>query len=164
MRVQLRTAWESRSPRDRAILTALAALLVVAGYVSLVLSAQRARGPLRTSVTTLQGQAERLDQQALEYAHLRAAPRVSASSTVLRSLVQDQVDEAGLATALVRIDAPDPDQAVVVFGAIAFSDWLNLIVGLQSQHIRLDTCRIEALASAPGQVSVTATLVRAKRQ
>lgn len=138
--------------------------LVVAGYVALVVSAQRARVPLRSSVTTLQGQAARLDQHALEYARLRGAPRATASSTDLRTLVQDRIGQAGLTSALVRIEAPDRDQAVVVFGAVAFADWLNLIVALQSQQVRLDTCRIEALATAPGQVGVTATLVRAKPQ
>jgi len=68
-----------------------------------------------------------------------------------------------LSGALVRIDAPDANQVVVVFGAVAFADWLNWIAGLRSQHVRLDTCRIEAL-STPGMVSVTATLVRAKPQ
>ena len=164
MRARLRMAWESRSPRDRAIISVLAVVLVVAGYVALVLSAQRARVPLRASVTTLQGQAARLDQQALEYGHLRAAPPATASATDLRTLLQAQVGAAGLAPALVRIDAPDPDQVVVVFGAVAFADWLNLIAGLKSQQVRLDMCRIEALDSAPCRVSVTATLVRAKPQ
>ena len=164
MRARLRTAWESRSPRDRSIITALAVVLVVGGYVALVLSAQQARAPLRASVTALQGQAAQLDQQALEYGHLRAAPAATASATPLRTLVQDRVDAAGLASALVRLDAPDPDQVVVVFGAVAFADWLNLVAGLASQQARLESCRIEALATSPGLVSVTATLVRAKRQ
>ncbi|MEO6031358.1 MAG: type II secretion system protein GspM, partial [Burkholderiaceae bacterium] len=66
MRVQLRKAWESRSPRDRLVIAALAVVLGIVGYVALVLSAQRARVPLRASVMTLQAQATRLDQQALE--------------------------------------------------------------------------------------------------
>jgi len=77
-------------------------------------------------------------------------------------LVQSQAG-AGLARALVRIDALDNDQVVVVFGAVAFADWLNWVAGLKAQHVRLAACRIEAL-STPGLVSVTATLVRAKRQ
>ncbi|MEO6227482.1 MAG: type II secretion system protein GspM [Thermomonas sp.] len=162
MRAQLRKAWESRSPRDRLIIAALAVVLGVAGYVALMLSAQRARVPLRASVMTLQAQATRLDQQALEYAHLIAAPAATASSTNLRTLVQARIGDAGLAPALVRIDAPDPDQVVVVFGAVAFADWLKLVAGLTSQQVRTDNCRIESLASSPGQVSVTATLVRAR--
>lgn len=162
MRARLRTVWESRSPRDRRILAALAVVLLVGGYVALVLSAQRARTPLRVSVTALQGQAAQLERQALEYGHLRAAPVATASATPLRTLVQDRVDAAGLGSALVRLDAADADQVVVVFGAVAFADWLNLVAGLASQQARLESCRIEALATSPGLVSVTAALVRAK--
>ena len=163
MRAQLRKAWESRSPRERAIITALGLVLGAALYVWLVQSAGRARAQLHASVTTLRAQAARLDQQALEYGRLRVAPAAAVSPTDLRTLVQAGVGDAGLARALVRIDAPDADQVVVVFGAVAFADWLNWIAGLKSQHVRLDACRIEALSTL-GLVSVTATLVRAKRQ
>ena len=61
----------------------------------------------------------------------------------------------------MRIDALDANQVQVVFGAVAFADWLNWVAGLQSQHVRLNACRIEAL-STPGLVSVTGTLVRAR--
>jgi len=163
MKAQLRKAWESRAPRERAVIVALAALLGVVLYGWLVQSAGQARVQLRTSVTTLRAQAVRLDQQALEYGRLRVAPAATVSPTDLRTLVQAGVGDAGLARALVRIDAPDADQVVVVFGAVAFADWLNWIAGLKSQHVRLDACRIEALSTL-GLVSVTATLVRAKRQ
>ena len=161
MNAALRRAWESRSPRERAVIAALAVLLGVALYVWLVQSAGRARAQLHTSVTTLRAQAARLDQQALEYVRLRAAPAATASPTDLRTLVQAQAGAAGLSRALVRIDAPDADHVVAVFGAVAFADWLNWIAGLKAQQVRLDAGRIEAL-STPGLVSVTATLVRAK--
>jgi general secretion pathway protein M len=163
MRAQLRKAWESRAPRERAIIAALAVMLGAALYVWLVQSAGQARAQLRTGVTTLRAQAARLEQQAAELERLRAAPAISASHTDLRTLVQAQADAAGLSRALARIDAPDADHVVVVFGAVAFADWLNWIVGLKSQQVRLDACRIQAL-STPGLVSVTATLVRAKPQ
>ena len=161
MRSRLRKTWESRSPRDRAIIAALAFLLGAALYAGLMQSAGRARAQLRPGVATLRMQASRLDQQAGELELLRAGPPLSASQTDLRTLLKAQAGAAGLATALVRIDALDADQAVLVFGAVAFTGWLDWINGLKAQHIRLDTCRIEAL-STPGLVSVTATLVRAK--
>lgn len=163
MRAQVRKLWESRAPRDRAIIAAMAVVLGVALYAALVQTASRARKQLSTSVTTLRAQAANLDRQAVELERLRAAPVVSASQTDLRTLVQAQAGEAGLSRALVRIDALDADQVVVVFGAVAFADWVNWIGALNSQHVRLDTCRVEAL-STPGLVSVTATLVRAKPQ
>jgi type II secretory pathway component PulM len=51
----------------------------------------------------------------------------------------------------------------VVFGSAPFADWLAWITSLQTQQIRLDSSRIEAL-STPGLVGVTATFVRAKSQ
>lgn len=163
MKARLQQAWLSRAPRERAVITALAALLAVVLYALLLVSAQRARVPLRASVTSLQAQAARLDQQAIEYSHLRAAPAVTTSPTDLLVLVQARVGEAGLAPAVLRIDAPEPDRVVVVLGAAFFSEWLKLIASLQAQQVRLESCRIEAL-STPGLVSVTATLVRAKPQ
>jgi general secretion pathway protein M len=161
MKAQLRRLWELRSPRDRVIIAALAAVLGAVLYAGLVQTAGRARLQLGTSVTTLRTQAARLDQQAVELERLRATPAISASHTDLRTLVQAQAGEAGLASALVRIEALDADQVVVVFGAVAFADWIAWITALNSQHVRLDTCKVEAL-STPGLVSVTATLVRAK--
>ena len=163
MKAQLRKLWESRAPRDRAIIAAMAVVLGVALYSALVQTASRARKQLGASVTTLRAQAANLDRHAVELERLRAAPVVSASQTDLRTLVQAQAGEAGLARALVRIDALDADQVVVVFGAVAFADWVIWIGALNSQHVRLDTCRVEGL-STPGLVSVTATLVRAKPQ
>lgn len=161
MKARLQQAWLSRSPRDRVVIAALAALVAVLLYVLLVVSAERARGPLRANVTALRAQSAQLERQALEYGHLSAAPAATSSGTRLLTLVQARVDAAGLAPALVRIDAPEPNRVVVVFGATAFSDWLALVAGLQAQQVRLETCRVEAL-STPGLVSVTATLVRAK--
>ena len=138
-------------------------MLGVLLYIAFVQTAWRARAQLRAGVTTLRAQAATLEQQAAEIERLRTAPAKAASQTNLRALVQAQADAAGLSRALVRIDAPDADQVVVVFGAVAFADWHNWIVALKSQNVRVDACRIEAL-STPGLVSVTATLARAKPQ
>ena len=161
MRTRLRKAWESRAPRERAIIAALAVMLGAALYVWLVQSGGPARVQLRESVTMFRAQAARLDQQALEYGRLRAAPAATASPTDLRALVQARVGDAGLTRALLRIDAADANQVKVVFGALAFADWLAWVASLQAQQVLLDACRIEAL-STPGHVSVTATFTRPK--
>lgn len=155
----LRESWHTRSPRERTVIVVAACILVIALYLLLVVSAERARGPLHDNVTLLRMQAARMDQQALDYSHLQAMPSATVSTTDLRSLMREQIDSAGLAGSLIRIDALDANQVVVVFGAVAFADWLDWIDALKSQHVRLDACRIEALSS-PGMVSVTATLVR----
>lgn len=161
MSAQLRTWWESRAPRERVLVAALAAILGAALYLGLVQSADRARTQLRTTVPTLRAQTVRLEQQAAELERLRATPPATASQTDLRTLMQARADAAGLARAMTRIDATDVNQVQVVFGAVSFADWLTWVAGLQSQQVHLDACRIEAL-STPGQVSITATFIRAR--
>lgn len=163
MRAQLRKTWQARAPRERSIIAALAVMLGAVLYVWLVQSAGQARAQLSASVATLRTQAVRIEQQSAEFGLLRAAPPATVSPTDLLTLVQGRIGDAGLAHALVSINALNAEQVVVVFGAVAFADWIQWIAGLKSQHIRLDACRIEALSTA-GLVSVTATLVRAKQQ
>ena len=160
MRAELRKIWQSRTPRERAVLAALGVVLAAAFLVSLIQAATHSRSRLRPSVTALQGQLARLDQQASEIERLRASPQVAASKSDLRALLQAQIG-AELSRALVRIDVRDPDDVEVVFGAVAFSDWLKWIGALNAQNVRVASSRIEALTT-PGMVSVTATLARAK--
>ena len=162
MRAALRKAWKARSPRERMVVAALAAVLGAACYLLLLQSAERGRGQLRTSVAALRTQAALLEQQAAEHQLLRATPATPASATDLRALVQARADAARL-SGMTRIEAPDADHVQVVFGAVPFADWLGWVAALQAQHVSLEAARIEAL-SAPGMVSATATLSRAKAQ
>ena len=163
MRAELKKAWESRSPLERTVIAVLAAVLGIAFYILLLQSAERGRTQLRTSVAALRTQAVLLDRQAAEHQLLRATPVPPASPTDLRMLVQARIDAARLSGALTRIEALDADHVQVVFGALPFADWLGWIAALQAQHVSLEAARVEALA-APGMVSVTATLSRAKGQ
>lgn len=162
MKARVRQLWQSRAPRERMIIAVLAVIVVGLLYVWLLVSAGRARPPLRASVLSLRADAARLGQQASELERLRAVPPPAASQTDLRTLIQAQAGSAGLASALVRIDAPEPNRVQVVFGAVAFPDWLAWVATLHAQNIRLETCRIEAL-SRPGLVSATASFVRPAR-
>jgi general secretion pathway protein M len=161
VKAALRKLWLSRAPRERMVIAVVAALLGIASYVLLLHSAERGRGQLRTSVSSLRTQAVLLDQQAAEHARLRSAPAPAASPADLRSVVQGRADAARLA--LTRIDAPDADHVRVTLGAAPFADWLGLVSALQAQHVRLEAARIEALA-APGLVSVSATFARSRPQ
>ena len=163
MRARLRKLWESRSPRDRLLIAILVAVIATVLYLWLVQSAQRARTQLGASLSDLRAQATRLDLDATELERVRALPVPAAAQTDLRTLVQSRAETAGLARALVRIDAPDANQVQVVFGAVAFAEWLGWVAALQAERIRLDTGRIEAL-STQGMVGITATFTRAKPQ
>lgn len=163
MRARLREIWESRSPRDRVLIAILAVVVAAVLCLWLAQSAQSARTQLGASLSVLRAQAIRLDLDATELARVRAMPVPPAAQTDLRTLIQARAGAAGLARALVRIDAPDANQVQVVFGAVAFAEWLAWVASLQAERIRLDTGRIEAL-STPGMVGVTATFTRAKPQ
>jgi len=159
MKATLSRVWESRSPRDRRIIAISIAVFILILYLMLVQSAGKAQTSLQKSVMDLHTQETFLNDQAIEYNRLRNMSVITTSPTDLHTLVQIRILDAGLSNDLLRINAIDANQVVVVFGAIAFSDWLHWIIDLKSQHIRVAKCRIEALSTS-GQVSVTATLVR----
>jgi general secretion pathway protein M len=163
MKNRLRQLWESRSPRDRVAIAVLAAVVAAALYVWLLQSAYRARTQLGSSLSVLRAQAVRLNADAAELERLRSLPAPTAPQSDLRTQVQAQAGSAGLARAILRIDAPDANQVQVVFGSVPFADWLAWVSSLQTQQIRLDSSRIEAL-STPGLVGVTATFIRARPQ
>lgn len=163
MKERLQKLWQSRSPRDRVAFAILAVVVGLALYLWLLQSAYRARTQLGGSVSTLRAQAVSLDADAAELERLRSLPPPAAPQTDLRTQMQAQAGATGLARSIVRMDAPDANQVQVVFGSVAFADWLGWVTSLQAQQIRLDSSRIEAL-STPGLVGVTATFTRARSQ
>ena len=157
-------AWRSRSPQERMTIAIAGLILAVALILSLLLALGRSRSELRgVTIPVLREHANLLDRHAAEYQRLRAAPAATVSPTDLRTLVQAQAGAAGLSRALQSVEAPDAEHVKVTFGAIAFADWLAWLQNLESQQVRVEMCRVEALAT-PGLVSVTATLVRPGQQ
>lgn len=159
MRAWLREAWESRTPRERRAITALAIVLSVAMYSSLITSADRARTQLRSSIPILREQAHEFQQQASEYERVKATPSMSSELGDLRALVQSQADAAGLSHALSSIDAVDTDRTQVVLNAVPFADWISWVAAMELHRIRTSSSRVEALPQ-PGIVNVTATFIR----
>ncbi|HKX53966.1 MAG TPA: type II secretion system protein M [Nitrosospira sp.] len=160
MMERLRKAWESRSPRERRLITILAVILSAMLYLGLISSADRARIRLRSSIPQLRVQAEEFEQQAAEYEHIKVTPSMPPSPGDLHALVQTQADAHGLSRALNGIDAMGDDQVQVTFQTVPFADWLKWTVAMQLQRARFEKGRIEALPE-PGIVTVTGTFVRA---
>lgn len=154
--------WMARSAQERRVLAAVALGIGVALYGWWLQAATHARRQLIPAVTQLQAQATRQGAQADEIMRLRALPPAPASATDLRPLVQRQVDASGLARALVSVELVDARHVKLVFGSVAFADWLAWADGMQAQHLRFTAVRIEA-QPIRGQVSVTATLERPGR-
>src|SRR5262249_25944349 len=94
--------WESRSPRERAVLGVLAAAAGIMLYSWLAFPAGKARAPLLASVAALRAQAAQLDRQAIQYEQLRKAPPLPAPQSDVRTLVQIQASASGLP--LTRVD------------------------------------------------------------
>lgn len=166
MKNSLRNLWQSRAPHERLVIAILSAVLGASLYVWLIQSAYRARIQLTTSVSRLRADAIRLDKSADEILRLRAlAPTQQQSSPAqpdLRASMQAKVESAGLAQSLLSIEPLDAGQVRITFGAVPFADWLTWVETLQTQLIRLETTRIEALAT-PGLASVTATFSRPRQ-
>ncbi len=155
--------WMSRNPRDRVVAIALIAIAAVGSYAALVHAATKARSALTPAVAALREQAARFESHAAELERLRKQTPPVPSQGSLRSLVQAQLDAAGLSRAITRLDAPDSNQVLLTLGALSFADWISVAAGLRAQHVRIEACRVEALSSR-GMVSVTATLVRTSRR
>ena len=160
MKMRLKLFWQERGKQEKLFLMILAAALVLAAYVGLVVAATRARTDLATSLLSLRSQAARMERDAGEILSLRQRPVAKSSVVDLRILAQTQAGAAGLTRSLQRAEAPSSNQVQTVFAAAAFADWLIWLRGMQAQQIRLESCRLEALSSAPGLVSVTASLSR----
>jgi len=160
MRARLHQAWQARNPGERVVIVLLMLLLCAAAYLLLAQAGYGSRQRLQAGVVSLRLQAATIVQQAAELERLRATPAAPASATDLRTLVEAHAVAAGLAQALLRIEATDANRVVVAFGAVGFADWLRWVDSLGAQQVLVESCRIEALAT-PGSVSVTATLQRA---
>ncbi len=163
MKARLQEFWQSRSKTERRILGVVLALLLLAAYAGLLVAAGKGRQELSASLLSLHGEAARLERDAAEIESLRQRPPLKASNTELRALAQAQAGATGLSRTLQRAEAPSANQLQVTFAATPFADWLIWLKGMQAQQLRLESCRLEALAT-PGLVSVTANLSRSAQQ
>lgn len=162
MKPALRQWWASRAPQERRVIAVAMLGLGLVFYAWLLQDTVQARRQLIPAVDQLRAQAVRQSAQADEIVRLRAMPAPPPSATDLRQLVQRQLDASGLARALVSMEQVDARQVKLVFGSVAFADWLAWADAMQAQHLRLAAVRIEA-QPVDGQVSVTATLERPGR-
>ena len=138
------------------------ALVVTVGIGWLTWSAQQARARLGVSVATLRQQALLMERDSAEIIRLRQVKGplavVGDPAFEARAVAQS----AGIAGALVRIDALDANRVQVIFGTVAFADWLAWVAALEGRLVWLESCRVEA-APGSGMVGATAILVRAGR-
>ncbi len=154
--------WASRSSQERQVIAVVALGLGIVLYAWLLQATTQARQQLLPAVAQLRAQAIVQGAQADEIMRLRVVPTSPPSTTDLRHLVQRQVDSSGLTRSLVSNELVDASHVKLVFGSVAFADWLAWADTVRAQHLRFATVRIESQPT-PGQVSVSATLERPAR-
>lgn len=159
MRPWLSDYWTKWTHWQRTTTIIFAIISAIVLYCWLTHSVNQARVKLNDNVGVLVGQQALMEQHATEIERLRATPTPAASQTDLRALVHSHIDAAGLGNNLTKLDMQDNNRIQVIFGAISFGDWIAWVKTLQSQYVRIEACRIEAL-STPGMVGVTVKLIR----
>ncbi len=145
----------------RRVLLAVA-LIVTVGIAWLTWSAHQARERLGANVATLRQQALVMERDGAEVVRLRQVKGPAGTVGDLAVEVRSVAQAAGVAAALVRIDALDANRVQVIFGSVAFADWLAWVAALEGRLVWLDSCRVEATPGS-GMVGATAILVRAGR-
>lgn len=158
--LSLQRLWMARSPQERKLIIAIAAVVLSGLYAWLLYSAGQTGSALRANLPGLRMQAHSIELQATEIESLRTLPMPVASDSALLPLVQTSAANAGLTEMLTSIEARGVEQVFVEFGAIPFSTWLDWVSALSQQNIRVESVRMEAL-TARGLVSVSVVLNRA---
>lgn len=150
--------WEDRSPRERVVIGALAALAAVALLAAFAwLPLERARARLKAELPALRASLAALELQAAEAKRLRALPPAQKSSEPLVSLA---TAAGGRALPGAQITVLDGKTLVVTGADIAFGALLEWLASVQaSQGLRVQNAHVEALPAA-GRVRAELRLAR----
>ena len=163
-RAALSRFWSARSGRERSVLAAGGtAVAVLALYGFLWEPGLEARRALSTSLPKLRAQVEDMRLQQKEIATLRKTLVVSAQGAELAPLLRASAEQRSLARSIERIEPRPGGKVLVMAGAMRFDEWLDWLRALHEEFgIRLDSCRVDALAQQ-GLVRVEATFAPGAR-
>lgn len=152
MRQRLEQAWRERTPRERRIIAAGAALLAAAfAYGWLWLPVARERDRLAAEVPQMRSQLQQLRSDAAEIERLRAG--LKSAPADLKAVLEARPGPKASALA-----AEGGGRVRATFAKVRADDWLAWIGALQTEHgIRIETARVEPL-DEPNMVKVTAVL------
>jgi type II secretory pathway component PulM len=154
--------WTTRSARERSVLLAGAALVVLAAlYATLWDPAMTARGRLSATLPKLRAQLEDMRLQKREIELLRKTLGPVSASADLRALLRAAVERGPFPRAVERIEWRGGDRVVVAAASVGFDQWLDWTRSLQRElGVRVDSCEITALPQ-PGLVRVEAVFAGA---
>lgn len=158
MKDQLRAYWQSRSSRDREIIVAISAIvLIMVLYAYLWLPMNEARDRLRKELPKLRGAAQQMEMQAKEVAQLRGTPTPTASGAA-QDVIDKSAERAGLKGELTQVTSLSSERTQVTLNAVAFDRWVEWTRTLASESaLRVESAQVTATGE-PGMVKVQAVL------
>lgn len=148
--------WRQRAPRERALIGwGGAALLLALAYAYVWLPVAGERHKLQAALPALRAAAAAVRMQAEEAGRLKAALAPPVSGAALLAAVRQAAGEGGNAPQLTLLDEK---RVNLVWPAVSFDAWLNLLAALQAgPHVRLESATLAALPESGG-VRVQAVL------
>jgi len=158
--------WAERSGRERTVLAAGAAVvLVLALYGLLWEPGLKASAKLSASLPRLRAQVEDMRAQQKEILQLRKTTGTTTSQAAdLRALLRAAVARSPLAAAAPSLEWQTNDRVVFAAAPVEFDSWLQWVAGVQRElGIRLEACTITSLGE-PGRVRVEASFAGARVQ
>jgi len=152
-----RALWDTRAPRERALLAGLTVFVIVAALAQLLWASHQARARLDRQIPQLRHQLETLERKASDLQQIRAQSPVTAPVD-REGLLASAVASARIAAlpevaTMLKLEAPG---RLRLRGTLPFDRWIAWIATLQQEgHLRLVSCSIEA-AEAPGSAKIDA--------
>jgi type II secretory pathway component PulM len=151
----LRSWWSTRSPRERAVFSAGAAVLVLGLGAAAWIEGERSRARLQAELPRLRASIAALERDAAEVQRLRALPVAQAGAAA--PLATLATNGGGLPGAQIAV--LDERRVQVIGADLAFGRLLEWLRNAQSTHgMRVESARLDSLA--PGRVRAELLLTR----
>lgn len=150
-------AWyRERSGRERGVIRAVLALVILALAFAAWLQAERTRERLEAQLPPLRASIATLENGALEVARLRTLPNAApATGSPLASLATNAGGVPG-----AQVTVIDERRVRITGGDVSFAALLEWLGNARSTHgMRVESARLEALPS-PGRVRAELVLAR----
>jgi general secretion pathway protein M len=158
MKEQFLQYWQSRSARDRQVIAAISALVLVAVlYAYLWLPMNEARARLRAELPKLRGGAEQMELQAREVQQLKAMPAPVASGAA-QDVIVKAAERAGMKGDLTQVTSLSTERIQITLNAVSFDRWIDWSRALAGESaLRIESAQVSATGD-PGMVKVQAVL------
>ncbi|MGB8339659.1 MAG: type II secretion system protein GspM [Burkholderiales bacterium] len=149
--------WQSRNPRERMILAAVAGIVLAAiVYAYAWMPIADERSALRKNLPDVKAAATQFNSHADEAEKLAGLSATRGNVNVLNA-IETTAKSRNLRDKFSAVSAVDANHVRVVSASVGFDDWLSWSKDLQTQGIRIDSAQVNTLQEGSGLVKLTAT-------